>query len=288
MMCPGIHKTRRVSENMPACSDTSISEWNRIATEYSKWRGGELGARGKAFTNIVTDNLLTSVGNLTGKNVLDLGCGDGYLARTFSSKGAHVWGIDGAPNMIQLATSNDILGNIHFQIGDITKKLPYKDDYFDLVVCNMVLMDLEEIDFTINEVARVVKIFGRFVFSIVHPCFYDALGEWIDTTSPAPAHRFRTRYTEKVKYLKKLVGLPSEVLLAHYNRPIQSYIQPLISNNMCIVDFKETSFTRDYLETIGLLQEFMRYHLSANNLIVGAIKLPPEMRMILANNSSAK
>jgi len=58
-----------------------------------------------------------------------------------------------------------------------------------------------------------------------------------------------------------------------YHRPIQDYIRPLLENGLCISDFLETSFSREYLEAAGLFEKLFRYYLTANNLIIGAVKL---------------
>jgi len=46
-----------------------------------------------------------------------------------------------------------------------------EDGAFDLVVCNMALMDIENAAGAIQEVARVLRQKGRFVASLSHPCF---------------------------------------------------------------------------------------------------------------------
>jgi 2-polyprenyl-3-methyl-5-hydroxy-6-metoxy-1,4-benzoquinol methylase len=253
--------------------NTDGERWDVIAKQYAEWLEGEIGTRGRAFTTLVTKHMLATIGDMQDKDILDLGCGEGYLARALKLRGARVWGIDVAPAMIELARAKDPHRSIDYIVGDITQKLPYASDRFDLVICNMVLMDIEHITFTVQEVARVLKYSARFIFSIVHPCFFDALGQWIDLGTPHPGFRFKARYTEKVKYMKRLVGLSSEGMVVHYNRPIQDYIKPLLENGLCIADFLETSFSREYLETVKLFEELLHYYMTANNLIVGAIKL---------------
>jgi ubiquinone/menaquinone biosynthesis C-methylase UbiE len=44
---------------------------------------------------------------------------------------------------------------------------------YDLVTCFMALHDIEKYENAVAEVARVLKCGGRFVFSIMHPCFED-------------------------------------------------------------------------------------------------------------------
>jgi ubiquinone/menaquinone biosynthesis C-methylase UbiE len=46
-----------------------------------------------------------------------------------------------------------------------------EDTTFDEVVCHMSLMDIENLAGTITEAARVINMGGRFLFSIMHPCF---------------------------------------------------------------------------------------------------------------------
>ncbi len=253
---------------------SDIEGWDAIAEDYSEWLAGGEDSKGRAFTTIVTENTLRITGDVHQKQVLDLGCGDGYIARELAHRGAQVSGIDGAGAMIAVAKAKTHGHQIAYRVGDITKELPYEKDSFDLVICNMVLHDLENISMTVSEVARILRDKGKFVFSVVHPCFFSALGEWIDVTSDAPALRFKARYTEQIKSMKQLVGLTSKVVLAHYNRPIQDYVRSLIINRFCVIDFVETSFSREFLESEGLVKEFRHYYLTANNLIIGASKLP--------------
>lgn len=259
------------SDRMTFVSD--VEGWDNIAEQYSEWLDGGVGAKGMAFTNIVTSNVSAILGDVGGKEILDLGCGEGYFSRYLVERGAKVSAIDGAPNMIRIAKCKGPNSRIDFMVGDITQTLPYDSNKFDVVLCNMVLMDLEDVTKTFSEVARILKLGSKFVFSVVHPCYFDALGEWIDIGSAHPALRFKHRYIEQVRCMKKLVGLPSGVDLNHYNRPIQDYIKPLIANRLCISDFIETSFSREFLEELGLFQELMIYHLTANNLIIGATRI---------------
>jgi len=255
----------------PMNSDVAV--WDAIAAEYAQWLIGDRDIRGKAFTTIVTDNVLEIAGNVQGKDILDLGCGEGYLSRELMRRGASICGIDAAPSMINMAREADREHSARYVVGDITAELPYERDRFDLVISNMVFMDVENVAEPIEQATRVLKPHGKLIFSVVHPCFFHALGEWLDTSTPHPALRFKARYTEQIVYRKRLPGLASDVLVNHYNRPIQDYIRPLIENGLCISDFRETSFTREYLDSIGYTQAFLRYHLSANNLIVGASKM---------------
>ena len=45
------------------------------------------------------------------------------------------------------------------------------DDYYDIVLCSMMLMDVEDLDGTLKEIYRVLKKNGKLFISILHPCF---------------------------------------------------------------------------------------------------------------------
>jgi len=171
----------------PQSSQNDADRWDVIAQPYAAWLEGASGGIGKAFNRLVTDHLLATLGDVQGKDILDVGCGEGHLARALVERGAHVWGIDAAPHMIELAQAKEGAARITYTVGDMTTALPYDSRRFDLVVCNLVLMNVADISFPISEVARVLKPYAKFVFSIVHPCFFEALGEWLDLDTPHPA-----------------------------------------------------------------------------------------------------
>ena len=113
------------------------------------------------------------MGNVKGKRVLDLACGEGYNTRILAVKGAEVVGVDFSESMIQLARQKEAeekLGIVYF-VSDAADLKVLSSNHFDLVTCFMSLQDIEHYEEAISEVARVLKENGRFIFSIPHPCF---------------------------------------------------------------------------------------------------------------------
>lgn len=110
------------------------------------------------------------LGDLTGKTVLDAGCGNGYLTRKMAQTAKKVYGVDFTEKLIELAKQKNNPANVEFSVGNL-EKLQFPDSAFDLVLCNMVLMDVENIEKAIAEMSRVLKKNGIIVASIIHPCF---------------------------------------------------------------------------------------------------------------------
>jgi len=105
------------------------------------------------------------------KRILDLGCGSGRHTVYLAKRGFEVYGIDIAKEGIKIAKEwlkkEKLKANL--KIGDIYKKLPYENGFFDAIVCVRTLNHgkIEWIRKTIKEMYRILKPNG-YVFVTVH------------------------------------------------------------------------------------------------------------------------
>ncbi len=153
--------------------------------------------------------------DLTGKKVLDLGCGYGYYTNYFTSIGANVLGVDGSEKMIEIARGK--YPHCIYALHDISEKLPFEEGTFDLVFCNQVLMDIENIEIVFSECKRILKENGIFYYSIVHPAFYD--GQWlVDEKGFKYAKSIRT-YLKPYSFENNFWGTTK-----HYHRSLSYYL----------------------------------------------------------------
>ena len=60
---------------------------------------------------------------------------------------------------------------IRYLVDDAQSLASLGDESFDLVVCQLALMDIPDLEAVLAAVARVLKEGGSFVFVIGHPCF---------------------------------------------------------------------------------------------------------------------
>lgn len=115
-------------------------------------------------------HLLGSVGN---REVLDLACDDGSLSRWLASHGSKVTAIDNSIGPIETARiyeEQNPLG-ISYLVGDPEDLYMMDDSAFDDIVCNLSMGRIENLAAVIAEIARIIKLGGRFIFSVPHPCF---------------------------------------------------------------------------------------------------------------------
>ena len=98
------------------------------------WTAGDFG-RIARFTEPAAEAFIKRRGIKEGMQVLDAACGTGNAAIPAAKAGAHVTGVDIAPNLIEAARerARHARLNIRFDEGDV-EGLPYADGSFDLVV----------------------------------------------------------------------------------------------------------------------------------------------------------
>ncbi|MGZ9167212.1 MAG: class I SAM-dependent methyltransferase [Anaerolineales bacterium] len=114
----------------------------------------------------VTMDLL---GNLHFDSILELGCGTGKNTVFLGQIASVVHAVDFSEGMIQKAKEKVQAENVHFSMMDITGRWDFEDQYFDLVVCNLVLEHIKDLQFVFSEAARVLQSNGYFFINELHP-----------------------------------------------------------------------------------------------------------------------
>jgi len=109
------------------------------------------------------------VGTWQGRTVLDLGCGGGFMAEALSKRGATVIGIDPTEAAVAAAKAHaDKAGlGIDYRVGN-GEAIPLADCSVDCVVCVDVLEHVANVDRVIDEIARVLKPGGLFLFDTIN------------------------------------------------------------------------------------------------------------------------
>lgn len=126
---------------------------------------------GKVF--VTAPNLLRVLGDIEGKDVLELGCGNGYWLRLLARAGAKTTGIDLAENQITAAKSWDdpITNEIDYRVGDVSQALDLQGK-FDIAFFEHVLLEIpdkNELYNAVQNAANTLKEGGTLVISDIHP-----------------------------------------------------------------------------------------------------------------------
>ncbi len=130
---------------------------------YARWRGTRLG---ELTERIERELVLDLAGPLSGRRVLDVGCGDGTYALAAASRGALCTAVDRFDEMLEAARQRalDSGAQIGFERGD-ANRLPFSDESFDVVLAVTVLCFVEDASRAVRELARVLVPGGRLVLA---------------------------------------------------------------------------------------------------------------------------
>jgi ubiquinone/menaquinone biosynthesis C-methylase UbiE len=107
--------------------------------------------------------------NVSGLEVLDLGCGTGRHAISMARRGARVTAVDFSDRMLERAKQKCAGENVTFHGCDLGNPLPFAAATFDLVLCALVLDHIAELESLFREMRRVCQPSGIVVVSTVHP-----------------------------------------------------------------------------------------------------------------------
>lgn len=173
--------------------------------------------------------LLELIGPCLGGRALDLACGHGPVARELARRGATVTGIDLSGELLQRARSHDDDANltIEYRLGDVANPDVLEGAEFDLVVSNFGLSDIDDLDGVCRTVGRVLVAGGRFIFSILHPCFAGAPG--VSGSWPTRGSYYVEgwwRADGELSVLRRQVGAN--------HRMLSTYLNSLVRNGLAI------------------------------------------------------
>ena len=126
------------------------------------------------------------------QRVLDVGTGEGQIARMVAGAGASlVVGVD--PTAAQLRVARERGGGVVYARAG-AGALPFRDASFDAVVVCLVFEHISDHVPAIAEIARVLELGGRFAFFLNHPLLQAPNSGWIIDTSIMKFRSWRARY----------------------------------------------------------------------------------------------
>lgn len=220
-----------VQANRPAFD--ALAEWYDHAFEE-----GQL----PLFEYVLYPCVIDLLGDVTERQVLDVACGPGFLARRLARRGARVTGIDVSQEMLRRAREHARSQSRALTYYEMdASQLPASwSDTYDVAVCNMAVVDMPDLEAVLAEMVRVVKPGGRFVFSVIHPCFVMPGAEWVDNSRGQPVFKRVDNYFDEGFFGKEWYGQGGlRSRLGGNHRTLQTYVQALRQAGFLLTDLRE-------------------------------------------------
>lgn len=176
-----------------------LTAWHANAAPWAAVvRNGQIASRRQ-----VTDAaVIGAVTRLRPATVIDLGCGEGWLARALTARGLSVLGVDAVPALIDAALAHGDGWYASMDYAAIADGA--LEETADAVVCNFSLLGGDSVAAVLQAMPRLLNLGGALVIQTLHPptACGDAVYEdgWRDGTwagiegdfGPAPPWYFRT------------------------------------------------------------------------------------------------
>lgn len=165
--------------------------------------------------------------DISGELVLDMACGLGELGRLMSRHGATVTAVDVSSKMLGHAIEQEErepLGIRHL-VGDVTNAGWWDGVVFDGAVCNMALMDIDDLEAALATASLVLKPGGWFSFSLLHPCFpglRDATSEQLSSWPPDRGYAAEGWWTTQGDGVRGRVGAHHRMLSTYLNATLRA------------------------------------------------------------------
>ncbi|MET0325271.1 MAG: class I SAM-dependent methyltransferase [Ilumatobacteraceae bacterium] len=167
------------------------------------------------------------------RRVLDIGCGEGQVARRIAGVGALAVGLD--PTASQVATARRRAGGPAYARAR-AEALPCRSGSFDTVVVCLALEHVQDLDAAIGEVARVLEPGGRFVLLLCHPLLQAPGSAWIDDAGTGEHYWRIGAYLDEDTAVD---AVAPGVDLVFIHRPLSRYVHALGAAGLVVDDMEE-------------------------------------------------
>jgi SAM-dependent methyltransferase len=243
----GVRPERRPVDEAESLRANS-ADWDAYADEYQATHGEYLGDAGFLWgPEGVREDDLHALGDVTGKAVLEIGCGAGQCSRWALARGARPVGIDVSRRQLQHSRRIDQEHEVVVPtVCASAARLPFGDETFDVVFSAFgALQFVADAPALVRDVARVLRPGGVFAFSVTHPTrwmFPDDPGE--EGLVASQSYWDRTPYVE----VDDETGVTRYV---EHHRTIGDWVAALARSGFVLTDLHEPEWPADHDRTWG-------------------------------------
>jgi SAM-dependent methyltransferase len=161
--------------------------WDQTSDEYQHLHGGQLSTAEPGWgVWQIPERELNVLGDVRGKDVLELGCGAAQWSICLARQGSRPVGLDNSKRQLEHARELMAAAGLDFPLVHATAEdVPLPDGSFDVVFCDHGAMSFCEPNRTVPEAARLLRVGGLLAFNMASPINWIC---WSDKTEqPEPS-----------------------------------------------------------------------------------------------------
>jgi 2-polyprenyl-3-methyl-5-hydroxy-6-metoxy-1,4-benzoquinol methylase len=210
--------------------------------------------------HIIMPSIIDLLGSVQEKEILEIYCGAGSMSRRLASLGAKVTAVDSSERLIEIAgeINSREAEHISFAVAESYDLSVIEDSTFDEIVCNMGMMMTRDLGGTIAELARLIKLGGRFIFSVLHPCFNTPDSCWAGNDNDRSQYKTIDNYFSEAWWTSELVQNVRSGRNKIKHRPISRYVNALGARGFTVRRVLEPKPSHDVIALKPHLEVFDR------------------------------
>ncbi len=207
----------------------------------SKWYDEHLETNEDTYqAKVIAPNILRLLGQLKGKRVLDVACGQGYFSRLLRDNGGIVSGIDISKELIMYAKRRESDG-IEYVVGGADNLSVWKKETFDVALCVLALQNIENLSGVLTEASRVLKPGATFLIVLNHPTFRVPKGsDWgYDESKKIQYRRVEQYLSAKTISITMNPGKKDSAETVSFHRSLQDFFKVFHKTGFAVTRLEE-------------------------------------------------
>jgi len=197
-----------------------LGAWHASAEPWTDTvRAGRIESRRLVTDQAVVDAVMAR----TPRTALDLGCGEGWLARALAERGVRVTGVDAVPALVEAARR---LGGGDFRVASYEEIAAgaLDDVRVDVVVANFALIGGAAVDAVVRRMPALLAPGGALVVQTLHPLVATGDQPYVDGWRPGSWAGFGPEFTTPAPW---------------YFRTLESWVRLLTESGLRLTELRE-------------------------------------------------
>ena len=228
---------KKQSNHKPQTAKSPRTDWGEVADWYDQLVGD---SGSEYHREVVLPGVLRMLALAKGETAVDVACGQGVLCRILHERGVEVTGVDAAKELIDAARARGP-AEIRYEYADARELHFLPAGRFAAAACVLAVQNIHPLQGLFDGVARALRIGGKFVIVMMHPCFRGSKeSHWGWDESKKVQYRRVDRYLLPRKSpIVTHPGKSPDIYTWTFHKPIELYLKSLRNAGLLVDSIEE-------------------------------------------------